>query len=85
MIILYKWTVLPLRLDEVPPAMGIAGNLKDAQDAAAPLIVSGRAFLAEIDQVVLATGLDLAACYVPCGWFWLGRKTRAGRVKWFVR
>lgn len=80
---MYSWTLLTRKTGDSPYMLGVTDDLAQARRVAEPHLMSGKAFLCQIEQVRYAmTVADMSSCYARTGRYWVGRLAAGGRVTW---
>ena len=86
MAVMYSWTLLSRDISGTPFLMGITDDLAEAKRLAEPYLISGKAFLCQIEEVqpaISVHGMD--SCHEPTGRSWYGRRNNSDGVTWRER
>ena len=82
-MILYSWTALSGSTSDAVVGMGITRDREKARLDAEETLLSGKAFVAMIEQVgAVNAAHGLSPCYLHTGEAWVGRRNGSGRVAW---
>lgn len=80
---MYLWTLVGHDTAEGTVRAGIGGGLPDVMRTLEPMLLSRRAFLGRIVEVVPRLSVaGLQEVYVPTGREWSGRRDNLGGVHW---
>jgi hypothetical protein len=80
---MYLWTLVGHDTAEGAVHAGIGGGLPDVMRTLEPMLLSHRAFLGRIVEVVPRLSVaGLQEIYVPTGREWSGRRDNLGGVHW---
>ena len=80
---MYLWTLVGHDMAEGAVRDGIGGNLPELMRALEPVLLSHRAFIGRIAEVVPRLSVvGLQEIYVPTGREWSGRRDNRGGVHW---
>jgi hypothetical protein len=81
--LMYLWTLVGHDTAEGAVRAGIGGNLPEVMRTLEPTLLSHRAFLGRIAEVVPRLSVaGLQEVYVPTGREWSGRRDNHGGVHW---